>query len=376
MLTVGKTNSSTFQTHGILTHEPNIMNYVTPMTFEPPSTSSFLPTPSLNTEKDFFKPITSVKSSFPKILKSLVPNIKNNETYKLILDQPTKHILGNNITVFTPEDFNSPFKTIQPEPPLVTHTYTGTPHLSNSFKNPYASMTHDHNTHNSVNVIISDGKLHNIIEQEKHMDTPKKNSLNGHDALINQIFDNPFMRNNPTSQSGSIRLFTPNDESKKIPQTANKYVEMNELKNPTTTNIQAPSKKNYTFSAPYQIHESFKNLKDKQKSYIDRTAVTIMKNTRPKELNPDVWRKLPSNHVLLKEPNPYETVLLRAVPNPKIGMKSTYVPNTKNIPKIPNKSYSSLDLEHLLNQMEIQSEVNRNLGRSADKSHGTAAVGQ
>lgn len=69
-------------------------------------------------------------------------------------------------------------------------------------------------------------------------------------------------------------------------------------------------------------------------------------------------------HVLMKAPNPYETVLLRPVDRSN--------PIAKNHMNSQSRS-SPLDVEHLVKQMEVEAEVNRNLERSADKSQNTAA---
>lgn len=67
-------------------------------------------------------------------------------------------------------------------------------------------------------------------------------------------------------------------------------------------------------------------------------------------------------HVLMKAPNPYETVLLRPVDR------------SEPIPRRHSQSGNSpLDVEHIVNQMEVEAEVNRNLERSADKTQNPAA---
>lgn len=93
---------------------------------------------------------------------------------------------------------------------------------------------------------------------------------------------------------------------------------------------------------------------------------------RPTDLQ-NRWGQSSTNmHVLTKQPSPYETVLMRAIPNPKLETASSYERHLKS-PAVSGKPYSTLDLEHLLSQMEVESEVNRNLGRSADKNQDTAA---
>lgn len=69
-------------------------------------------------------------------------------------------------------------------------------------------------------------------------------------------------------------------------------------------------------------------------------------------------------HVLMKAPNPYETVLLRPVDRFESAARKHMNPQSGNSP---------LDVEHLVNQMEVEAEANRNLERSADKSQNPAA---
>ncbi|XP_026314931.1 putative epidermal cell surface receptor isoform X3 [Hyposmocoma kahamanoa] len=69
-------------------------------------------------------------------------------------------------------------------------------------------------------------------------------------------------------------------------------------------------------------------------------------------------------HVQMTAPNPYENVLLRPVDRSEPTHRKLMNPQSRNSP---------LDVEHLVNQMEVEAEVNRNLERSADKSQNPAA---
>lgn len=71
------------------------------------------------------------------------------------------------------------------------------------------------------------------------------------------------------------------------------------------------------------------------------------------------------NHVLTKEPNPYETVLLRAIDPSNKNSKHF---DKNNLSRHKEKPYSALDLEHILSQIEIETELNRNLERSVQKA--------
>lgn len=107
--------------------------------------------------------------------------------------------------------------------------------------------------------------------------------------------------------------------------------------------------------------------------YLGRTKPSYQ--LRNKELNPihpeshsrEARPQAPvknNNHVSVKLSNPYETVLLRPVERPGPIARKNINPQSMNSP---------LDVERLVHQMEVETEVNRNLERSADKSQDSAA---
>ncbi|CAH2094377.1 unnamed protein product [Euphydryas editha] len=391
----GNTNASVFQTYAMPTHVQTIMNYVTPVPVTilpvmPIATNSYLPIPTERTE--FHNRLSLIKSNHPIFFKTLIPQTGHNNSSNYLIDKLPNHIVGDNITVFTPEDIDSPFKTIHPEPPLVTNnvdwtaSHSKSPVLSNHFKNlqlstPASKPNIDSKHHKPFNIIKSDGKLHEVFHNFKHGVDDKINTLNSHGSFVKQINDNPSVKKVPLSQIDNLKYFLPTN-NKEI--TKNSGFNHNDLHKSTQNYFEPKMQINKVITnfTPQDPQKIVFNQNDNLNHVIYNTPEkhTIMKTKDLKtagtsDFKSSLWRENTEKHLLNKEPNPYETVLLR-VPNAQTEIKSTFVPTTNDIPRDRTKTYSTLDLERLLNNMELETEVNRNLGRSADKSRGTITLGQ
>ncbi|KAG6464356.1 hypothetical protein O3G_MSEX014459 [Manduca sexta] len=369
--------------------EPNV-NFVTPVVpLLPTITSSILPTPLTTDSIDFYKHLTPVKS-FSK-LKPVNPVSISKAKNAITQDNAS----DNNITVFTLDDFESPFKTIHAEPPLVNHDYQFPfqDHRQGAVidnpKKPPNFITHLHHG-NDMNFILTDKKqnpLQNAIESRyptfkqqylSHSLGPLKIPFQIHDPV----------KKIPLSQIDNLDLFLPDHDHKVITPTVSypkAYV------NPTIKTI-TDLRTNQKFFEPAIMNKSanypvpkvsinsilYNDPKENAASGTHKQVTVLRTNdvqnvkTTNNQHNDIIWRQN-DKHLLTKAPNPYETVLLRAVPNAHIDTVPASTTNTKI--RYAGKPYSSLDLEHLLSQMEIESEVNRNLGRSADKNQ-EAAAGQ
>lgn len=129
----------------------------------------------------------------------------------------------------------------------------------------------------------------------------------------------------------------------------------------------APNKNRYNVhQEPKTEHPNKKLLVSQPKpSYKMRNKELYATHTDPREH--EEWHDNAGKdnaHVLMKAPNPYETVLLRPVDRAEPIARKHINPQSGNSP---------LDVEHLVHQMEVEAEVNRNLERSAEKSQNPAA---
>lgn len=391
LLTAGNMNASVFQSYAMPTHVQTIMNYVTPVPIISTTTTSYLPIPTELTE--YYSRLSSIKSNLPIFFKTQIPHIGHNNSSTYLIDKLPNHTVGDNITVFTPEDIDSPFKTIQPEPPLVINnvdwstSHSNSPILSNHFKNlqlitPAPISNIDFERHKPLNIITSDGKLHDVFHNFKDGVNGKINILNSHDSFVKHINDNPSVKNVPLSQIHNLNYFLPTNGKEQMKnsgfinkdsyKSTQNYFQPKVQTNKIITHFNSQGPQNIYSKQINNLNHDFHNIPEK--------LTTVMKTKDLKTAGTNdylstLWRKNTEKHLLNKEPNPYETVLLR-VPNTQSEIKSTFVPSAKDIPRISTKTYSTLDLERLLNNMELETEVNRNLGRSADKSRGTVALGQ
>ncbi|CAK1552323.1 unnamed protein product [Leptosia nina] len=354
----GNMNTSTFQKHKT-TSISSKMNLVTPIILTTPS--FVLPMPSYTTEAmnfkkfhsgnlDFFKHLRPVKTSIPKYLKSLVPAIPNYSNKEL-----DDHISQEktNITVFTPYDISSPFKTINPD--LVLNNEVDQNRLKTS------QVTSTKLLH-SAKVVASHDRSSARKEKQKkdditHGDTNKRNQY----KIIN---DNQ----NTARDEKHINFFIPAyDRNFAIDDKSNNIMSSPDPKKTLFESINAT-----------QIDIPIDHNSPPNESIIDHVAqnnqgkhVTVLRTKDLQAIKSNSvqtpW-KPEIKHLLLKAPNPYETVLLRPIPNTRLLSAS----NGPILPKLGSK-YSTLDLENILSQMEIETDVNRNLGRSAEKNRAIAA---
>lgn len=359
LLAAGNMNA-TYQTY--TPTRSQTVNYVTPITPAPSNINTFLPTPPTTTKiTEFYGRFTPIKTGLPKYFKTLTMN-DTSKTENIF----PKHFLGDNITVFTPEDIDAPYKVIHPEPSFVVNSMEENSAVSTKLAKPYVNtymnsyiLNHDKRLQNPkpFNIIVSDDKLHDVVGQSQYGKDSKLTALNSHDAFVKQMNGDTSVERMPLPQYKNINYFSP-------------FVDKTDIS--PQSYFEPAFEFNKTKSSP-----TYKNLHHQIIHNIPTKHIAVVKNkdlkAKPTDLK-TVWAKNPQTQLLVKEPNPYETVLLKAVPQIGNDEKLIYSPLT--IPKVPTRTYSSLDLEHLLNQMELESDTNKNLGRSADKSRGTMTAGQ
>nr|XP_037876204.1 putative epidermal cell surface receptor isoform X1 [Bombyx mori] len=386
---------TTKQSHSMPTFIGPDQNYVTRISPSSPTLSPILPTPPLTTDPiDFYRHLSPVKS-FPKVLKTFNPIPLTSSVPKYYVT-PSNYVPNDNITVFTLDDMESPLKIIHADTPFVTSNvdWKLSPPEPNKFEllDPITKSTYHAKSYqksplykDKPHFIVSDDKFHNLLQSTG---TESKDIHFYPDSLNLDYHVHEPVKKVPISQLPNLDLFLPNhDHSKgptKIPLTIHSYnSEQNKIFShpkqatpsyfePTRVNISS------TYSANSNPPFLF-NTKTDASLRNTRKHVTMLKTKDIHTLKPNnnvltkgLWTPDQNTHLLTKSPNPYETVLLRAVPNVKMDTKSTLTGNEK-ISQPLGKKYTSLDLEHLLGQMEVESEVNRNLGRSADKSQDIAA---
>lgn len=366
-------------------------NYVTPISpLLPTISTSVLPTPPITTDPtEFYRHLSPIKT-FPKFLKPQAPVF--NDIPKYSVETPRKPSNGENITVFTLEDVDSPFKIIHPDPSLTSNNNQWIPSNQNQKpSNPILlepielpiNVAHvvQPPKYKFSNFVLNDNKMHDMIQHSKVHSVPDSKSQSPSNAMIKSIHE-PF-RKIPISKVEHFNYFLPSYDKK---TSMAPFKTTSELK--TTPLPFFPTK---AFFEPIQnqttdgeASKEFPNLSSQQSNVREHPFhgsrgkhVTILRNkdllTRPNDNI--LWSEDTKTHVLTKAPNPYETVLLRPVPSVRAEVTSNYNHNTK-IPRVADKIYSALDLEHLLSQMEVESEVNRNLGRSADRNRDATAAGQ
>ncbi|CAH0756156.1 unnamed protein product [Diatraea saccharalis] len=363
----------------------DIMNYITPIApILPTISTSVLPTPPMTTNpSEFYRHLNTIKV-VPKFVKTPTPTL--NDIPKYSINSLYKHNHGDNITVFALEDANVPVKNIYPDssftdtnwnlPSLKSHDSIHVEPIKIPVHVDKIIQSHSHR-HNSF--VPSDSKMHDMIQQTavhpsheiQSSDIPKAVYKNDHEKIIKVPISEmehfnyfvPIMERKPEILSYINDEFrpTPRIASLKSTQSLFKPIVENETTPSSSKSMQRPHTYDSIAREPIQVSRS--------------KHVTILRNKDLKSLkaaeNNQLWTETTKTHLLTKAPNPYETVLLRAVPNAKIDILSNYDRESKS-PRIAEKTYSTLDLEHLLSQMEVESEVNRNLGRSADKSRDVA----
>lgn len=261
------------------------------------------------------------------------------------------------------------------------------PERSNPINLPKSHTSVSHSSHSHpekhINLAFANSKIHDIFHLPRTTSKPIPNTIElpmPFPALHESI------RKVPMSSVDHFDLFLPNHEKKYQPKAYYpNYSEMQPkiVSEPTKISFFQPQLNNRT---NYLLHTTPNSIINNnfavQSLHSPRgKQVTVLRSKDLKATTSiygedSLWSQGSNTHVLSKQPNPYETVLLRAIPSPTNDVRT--VPNPKyNSPQVisPQKKYSTVNLEHLLSQMEVESEVNRNLGRSADKNQ-EARIGQ
>lgn len=361
------------------------VNFVTPLPPIPTVSTQVLPTPPLSTDSiDFYKHLSPVKS-FPKLLKNVTPLPVNGVSKHNPIYNP-----GDNITVFTLDDIDVPFKTIHPEPPLMSHhnqwaLQSPSPKQINQSNppKPHLSVSHIAHTHpeKHLNFAFADSKIHDIFHQPRTTPKPIHNTIENHQIPFTPPHES--MRKIPMSSIDNFNLFLPIHEKKiyppKVHYTHHSETPPKPVSEPTKISFFQPlihNRTNFLQTTPNSLLNKKITVHSTYNSH--GKHVTILRSKDVKGTTPIYdedasWTQDSNTHILSKQPSPYETVLLRAVQSPKNNVPT--IPNPKYNPPQVQKAYSTINLEHLLSQMELESEVNRNLGRSADKNQ-EAGIGQ
>ncbi|XP_047506274.1 putative epidermal cell surface receptor isoform X2 [Pieris napi] len=325
-------------------------NYITPSTLTTPR--YVLPTPSLTTEAmnfkrlhsanlDFFKHLRPIKTGIPKYLKSLVPVMLNN-TYR----EADEH---KNVTAFAMYDVDSA-KNFNNQP-VVDPTKSGD-------QTSYVSPTK---------------KFHSEIVVATHDRKKEKTNMWDTNDIKQRIPDHYVNDVNIPTSKETVKYFTPAYAPKDLMIQHQQFSHLDSSQyfrdmfaplNNESGIVSNPLPKN---TIPIDINQIDNIIQNSQGKY-----VTVLRNKdmpKTNSVEKTVWKPDIRKHLLLKAPSPYETVLLRALPNTRLH--STINEQIKSH-KSPSK-YSTLDLENILSQMEVETDVNRNLGRSAEKNRATAA---
>lgn len=375
MLAAGNTNGTSLKTLSITTQ--NLGNYVTPISPTTPNIQNFiLPTPPMMTEKiNYYNHLTPVKPSFPKYIKTLISNNPNNSSKSLQIEN-SKATKKYNITIFTPEDFEAPFKVIQAETSLEetidnSNRVTLKPSLGTITK----ITSHDLNTLFSKPKYVSSSKIHDVN------DTPEVNYATKITPLYFHGHENP-LKKVPISQMNNLNFFLPIYDKKSELSQVKSEIPKTQLQNEIHQSLFKP-KLNISSDSPMkvllhsQIDQNMHREYNIHSIYGKHVTPMHSKDYKIKEMETDIMKPQKNSPVLIKKPNPYETVLLRNRPNNDPNKHTTLIPYSNQLAKSPAKSHSALDLENLISQMEIESEVNKNLGRSAGKNNRNAtAAGQ
>lgn len=406
LLSAENEQNQAFQTYAMPTMG-EVMTYVTPLAPLLPTLSPIMPSPTATTDSvDFYRHLSPVKS-LSKYMKTVFPaSMPPKYDYMEVPSPPpdSSQLQGDNITVFTLDDVESPFKIIHPEPTLVgvtnNNNHWEVPNRRPDLPKPQQSYRKPQTIYNTY----SYPEKHNMIsnENESH-DYGYHNPSNSQNEVPkptipdkNFKFSYEPVRKVPMSTVEHMNFFSPSVERHR-PVSGNSYSKYQIDTTPLKLNaLTEPVKISQKFFEPAIANASI-NYDQPSVSYpkaqtsqsqslsrdkpVLRKQVTILKtkdlkNSKSTEMynSGGIWGEQSKKHVLTKLPNPYETVLLRAVPNPKIHIApSRFNPNSK-IPQLPVKTYTAMDLEHLLNQMEVESVVNKNLGRSAGKDDDTEGL--
>lgn len=341
------------------------VNYVTPVASLLPTTVTTVKIPSITTDAtDFYRHLHPVKT-YHKYIKTVVPVSVINEPQNYVLDTPQIPSQGDNITVFTLDDIETPFKTLQPESSVngfpgdwvVRQKIQMDPSPPENLQKMHKTSIHFNKT---PHVTFSDNRPP-YVAHGSNMVTASSISLN-HQDMTRGYQESPGKMS--MSKGDNLNLFMPAYEARPLAPKTHQSQPKTNLE-PKILSYFAPAQNLSGSNMPPSLISKPLYKKHPKDSPARGKELTILRN---KEFNSGrmtdhrghaLWDKETKGHVLIKAPNPYETVLLRPVSK---GIPPSYIGKAKAL-----QSQSPLDLEHLVNQMEVESEVNRNLERSADK---------
>lgn len=363
-----------------------MMNFVTPLPPETPTSAPVIPTPPFTTDAvDYYRHLNPVKS-LPKYLKTVFPSTVTvvAQYQPESVSKPSPSTQGDNITVFSLNDVDAKFKTIHPEPPLVgTHDNWDLQHrkqehskLPDSYRKPLPPPTYQQTRGDQhINYITPDMKLHEFFHRPPPP-TPRPLQQSAETGPVKSVYEP--VRKVPISRIENLNFFLPSLERRPLSEFTKSHSEMksNTMSDMHVPNLFEPVIQNNTgdFHIPHVILPQSSGRDQAFRKHVTILKTKDMKSPKPTEMYHDVlWEDdSKAHHVLTKDPNPYETVLLRPVLNSKPDVASTYTQNSKAT-HMGTKTYTTLDLEHLLNQMDVETVANKNLGRSADKDPGDPA---
>ncbi|XP_013171001.1 PREDICTED: putative epidermal cell surface receptor isoform X2 [Papilio xuthus] len=386
----GYKNGSKYS-HVFPSHDAS-QNHVTPVAPALPTVTTPLPTPLVMTEtNDFFRHMNPAKTRLKtnKLVQPPDPGpIADDSPYHYVHE--TKN---NTFAIYSPNEFHRPFKLLQPIPP-VTSINVNWKSLEPPNKSvlvapvpvsiqpniPLASHHSDTrtNSRNHLSYVLPDNKIKDLFEKYKQNQMMEAKSISDHEEYVQQMHES--VSKVPLLQMHNLNYFLPVYD-KKIPS----HVPFSFGETKTTPGSMKPIKTYFEpmFNQSADYYRKYPNPQTYKNGRHDVHGlhgkhVTILRSKDLKPIRPSDTgnndKSWPNIHVLTKVPNPYETVLFRVLPEPITDMQK--VPsNSVKLNKVSGKSYSTLDLEHMLSQMEVESEVNRNLGRSADKDIGEHAAG-
>lgn len=388
MLAAGDRESSlSWATESMSTSVAQKFNYVTPVApFVPTVTTSVLITPPTATDdiSDLFPHLNPTKTitapKLDKILKSHEFNVKPIKSTDSSKENVANFKYDNNI-----------------KPINIGHK-----NINNVYQKAVIPILENHNElnnlkHNTFKPIL-ENNIKNIplvinygdMSTEKYILTNKKNykiasvpnpSISVHNKHFNEEFVGPSLTTKrpiiykekqnyfiPDYSKSSLLQYLNNTQfsTKRIQPHRNMPVYFKPNLNMSLNKINLPHSKPIilpntisTKSMAQNIHSSL----GKHITVMRAKDFPLMKGDKNYDTSCSESRSSEQKSLILtKDPNPYKTVLLRPVPHTNLE-----VDKDRKYNRITD-SYSALDLSRFLNQLEIETEVNTKLGRSAERA--------
>lgn len=358
-----------------------IINYVTPVTPTLPTTTKlYISTVSTEPTIDFYRhshPVKSILKHKPypvlkdtaKYTADMVTSIDSAENTKIPEpnDYPTKVQLDQPMKVQI-KSIQRPFEAAVNNAKFNHHNYKPKEIYAGNIRVvDNSKLNHHYDYKSKVDFPISDVIMHELINPSKLLkgvnvisNFGKKNyqlPLKIDDMEPEPYFVPAYNAYNNILKPAEGELYVLESKPFKVPQLSTHH-----------QSHFAPNNNRYNVHQELEIEPSNKQLLFSQAkpSYKLRNKELYAIHTEPR--GQEAWRvdkvqerKAPSS---FKPPKPNETVLLTPVDRSGPIYRKHMNPESRNSP---------LDVEHLVNQMEVEAEVNRNLERSADKSQNPAA---